>query len=93
MARDFLCIPATSAPSERVFSDGGNTITKKRYKLALESVRYVVCLRSWGLLEEDDSDVEEEDIKGGSGGEDNGRADSSTGKTLFHYTNAVFNTN
>jgi len=46
MARDFLCIPATLAPSERVFSDSGNTITKKRYKLALESVRYVVCLRS-----------------------------------------------
>jgi hypothetical protein len=63
MARDFLCIPATSASSERVFSDGSNTVTKRRCKLAPESVRYVVCLRDWGIVEPDDSDVEEEDIK------------------------------
>ena len=30
MARDFLRIPATSAPSERVFSQGVDIITRKR---------------------------------------------------------------
>jgi hypothetical protein len=94
MARDFLRIPATSAPSERVFSDSGNTITKKRCKLAPESIRYVVCLRSWGLLEEDDLDVEEEDIEGdGDSDGDKGGADSSMGKTLFYYIDAVFSSN
>jgi hAT family C-terminal dimerisation region len=46
MARDYLSIPATSAPSERAFSDSGNTLTKKRCKLSPQSIRIVVCLRS-----------------------------------------------
>lgn len=59
MARDYLAIPATSAPSERVFSVAGNLISKKRTRISSENVRYVLCLRSWGFLVEDD---EEEDI-------------------------------
>ena len=50
IARDFMAIPATSAPSERVFSIAGNLISKKRSRIASENVRYVLCLRSWGLL-------------------------------------------
>jgi hypothetical protein len=50
IARDFLVIPATSAPSERVFSLAGNLISKKRTSIASENVRYVLCLRSWGVL-------------------------------------------
>jgi hypothetical protein len=60
MARDYLAIPATSAPSERVFSAAGNLITKKRTIISSENVRYVLCLRSWGLLINDD---EYEDIQ------------------------------
>jgi hypothetical protein len=59
MARDFQAIPATSSPSERVFSYAGNLITKKRTRIASENVRYVLCLRSWGLLSESD---DEEDM-------------------------------
>ena len=58
MARDYRAIPATSAPSERVFSCAGNLISKKRGKISSENVRYVLCLRGWGLLEEaDDEEV------------------------------------
>jgi hypothetical protein len=60
MARDYHSIPATSAPSERVFSVAGNLISKKRTKISSENVRNVLCLRSWGIL--DDADNEEEII-------------------------------
>ena len=33
LARKYLCVTATSAPSERLFSRTGNVITKKRTKL------------------------------------------------------------
>jgi len=58
IVRDYLAIPATSAPSERVFSVAGNLISKKRASIASENVRYVLCLRAWGLLAEDDDEVE-----------------------------------
>lgn len=47
MARDYLAIPATSVPSERLFSAGGNMITEKRCRLAPKTVRAGQCLRSW----------------------------------------------
>ena len=58
MARDFQAIPATSGPSERQFSYAGNLITKKRTRIASENVRYVLCLRSWGLLPDSDDEKE-----------------------------------
>jgi hypothetical protein len=56
MARDYCAIPATSAPSERVFSIAGNLISKKRTRISSENVRYVLCLRSWGILVDDDDE-------------------------------------
>lgn len=58
MARDFLAIPATSAPSERVFSMAGNLLSKKRTRISSENVRIVLCLRSWGLLVDADDEDE-----------------------------------
>jgi hypothetical protein len=58
MARDYHAIPATSAPSERVFSMAGNLISKKRTRISSENVRYVLCLRSWGILHPDDDEEE-----------------------------------
>jgi hypothetical protein len=58
MARDYHVIPATSAPSERVFSIAGNLVLKKRTRILSENVRYVLCLRSWGILK-DNNDKEE----------------------------------
>ena len=50
MARDHLAVPASSAASERVFSFGGDIITKKRNKLGGKNTRYLLCLRDWGIV-------------------------------------------
>src|SRR5450432_1336398 len=64
MARDHLAIPATSAPSECIFSVGSDIITKKRNRLGGDNTRRLLCLRDWGVLEEaeDTSDVEREEL-------------------------------
>ena len=54
MARDHLAIPAMSALSESVFSDGGNVVTKNKNRLSGDSVREIVCLRDWGIITEED---------------------------------------
>lgn len=49
LARSYLAIPGSSTESERLFSAGGNMITKKRSSLKHETVRRAQCLRSWWL--------------------------------------------
>ncbi|KFZ15546.1 hypothetical protein V501_02660 [Pseudogymnoascus sp. VKM F-4519 (FW-2642)] len=62
IARDHLAIPATSAPSERVFSNGANILTKKRNRLSPETLRYLLCLRDWGhILDTEESEAEDAD--------------------------------
>jgi hypothetical protein len=63
IARDFLPIPASSAASERVFSQGGDLITKKRNRISGANTRYVLCLRSLGVFVGDDDFDETEEQK------------------------------
>ncbi|XP_065682346.1 uncharacterized protein LOC136086280 isoform X1 [Hydra vulgaris] len=44
-ARKYLCIPATSATSERVFSSAGNVVTARRTTLAVENVEKMVYIK------------------------------------------------
>ena len=44
MARKLLAIPATSAPSERVFSAAGHIVNKRRASLSSENVEMLVFL-------------------------------------------------
>jgi hypothetical protein len=58
MVRDYAAIPVTSAPAERIFNIAGNLISKNRTNIASENVRYILCLRNWAYLVEDDDQDE-----------------------------------
>jgi hypothetical protein len=52
LAKQFLGVPATSAPSERIFSAAGNIITKKRNRLKPDISSVLVFLQqSWNYME------------------------------------------
>jgi len=50
LARNYLCVPATSSPSERLFSTGGNIVTCTRSSLKPAKVDMLVFLAKnlWG---------------------------------------------
>jgi hAT family C-terminal dimerisation region/Domain of unknown function (DUF4413) len=47
MARDYLAVPATSTPSERVFSAGRQLITDFRCRLKAETITACMLLKDW----------------------------------------------
>ena len=47
MAKIYLAIPATSAPSERAFSQGRLFVDHTRAKLTAEHLTALICLKSW----------------------------------------------
>jgi hypothetical protein len=51
MARDYLAIPATSAPAERIFSSASDVITQDRARLAANTIRALMCLKYWYNLD------------------------------------------
>ncbi|CAG8451817.1 613_t:CDS:2 [Dentiscutata erythropus] len=47
MAKDYLAIMSTSVPCEQLFSLARLTVTKSRNSLDNETVRAILCLKSW----------------------------------------------
>jgi hypothetical protein len=47
MALDVLSIPAISAELERLFSSAKISITDRRNRLGIESIKAIECLKSW----------------------------------------------
>jgi hAT family C-terminal dimerisation region/BED zinc finger len=47
MARDYLAIPATGAPVERIFSGGVDLVAPKRGCLNEKTIQTCMCLKSW----------------------------------------------
>ena len=45
LARKFLCIPATSVPSEQIFAAAGHIVSKSRTSLSPENVDALLFLR------------------------------------------------
>lgn len=65
MAKDFLAIPAMSAPLERLFSQVGDIVTKKRNRLLPGTIQKLAILKSQGPIEgerQDEGIVAEENI-------------------------------
>jgi len=47
IARDYICIPSTSVPSEQAFSKSGELISKRRNRLGDSAIEACMCLNSW----------------------------------------------
>jgi hypothetical protein len=60
IARKYLQIPATSASSERFFSQGALIISKLRNKINKTTFEAIIALKSWGVMKEENQEVEEE---------------------------------
>jgi len=50
IARDYICIPSTSVPSEQAFSKSGELISKRRNRLGDNAIEACMCLNSWMQL-------------------------------------------
>ena len=62
LAQKYLQIPATSAPSERFFSQGALIISKQRNRLSKETFEAIISLKSWGFFIEKEREEEKREL-------------------------------
>lgn len=60
MAKDYLAIPAMSAPSESLFSQVGDIVSDKRNRLSSTSIKILAILKSRGKLPDDMATIDED---------------------------------
>ena len=70
IARKYLGIPASSASSERFFSQGALIISKLRNRLNKDTFEKIICLKSWGVFKDEEEEEEEEEDKEKEGKKD-----------------------
>jgi hypothetical protein len=58
MTKDFQIISVTSSPFKRVFNYINNLVIKKRTRIISENIRYILYLKSWGFIVDNDDEVE-----------------------------------
>jgi len=54
IVKDYLAISPSSAPSESTFSKVGDIITKKRNRLLPSTVKQLITLKSWKIIQDED---------------------------------------
>jgi hypothetical protein len=59
-----LGIPASSAASERFFSQGALIMSKLRNRLNKSTFELIPCLKSWGLFKDELEETKKEELKG-----------------------------
>ena len=57
-------IPASSAASERFFSQGALIMSKLRNRLNKSTFEKISCLKSWGIFKDELEEVKKEEKKG-----------------------------
>ena len=63
IARNYLQIPASSASSERFFSQGALIISKLRNRLNKNTFEKIISLKSWGVFKDEEEEEERKRIK------------------------------
>ena len=65
LVKDYLAIITTSALSESTFSKVGDIITKKRNKLLPNTIKQIITLKSWNIIEDEETTLNDniEDFK------------------------------
>ncbi len=61
LARKYLQISATSASSERLFSQGALIINKQRNRLNKDVFEYIISLKSWNIFKDEEEKENEEE--------------------------------
>jgi hypothetical protein len=59
-----LGIPASSAASERFFSQGALIMSKLRNRLNKSTFELISYLKSWGLFKDELEEIKKEELKG-----------------------------